>query len=100
MEVLLHLLLAAQVGDEVVDAAVHLVHHLRVLDLDRVDARLVQEQFVNRHLLGDDAIGVAVDVLTLILQLQILLLDVALEDGLVAHHPGHLLGNIVLCHSG
>ena len=56
----------------------------------------MQKQLVDGHALGDHAVGIALNGVALVLGLQVFLLDVALEYGLVAHHPRHLFGNVVL----
>ena len=99
-EVFLYLFLAAQVGDKEVDAVLDLGADGRSLHLNGVDASLVQEQFVNRHLLGNNAIRVTFNRHTLIECLLILFLDIALVDGLVADDPSHLLGHVVLGQEG
>ena len=99
-EVLLHLLLAAQVGNHVIDAVLDLGADCGLLHLNRIDASLVQEEFVKRHLLGDDTVGIAVDGHTLDERLLVLFLDLTLENGLIAYHPRNLLGHIILRHRG
>ena len=96
-EVFLHLFLGAQVGNKEVDAALHFGADAGGLNLDTIESRLVQEQLVQGHLLGDDTIGVTVDGHTLIERLLVLFLNVTFEYGLVTDDPRNLLGYIILC---
>ena len=96
-EVFLHLLLGTQVGNKEVDAAFHLGADGGGLNLDTIESRLIKEQLVNSHLLGDNAIRVTLDGHTLIERLLVLFLNVTFENGLVTDDPRNLLGYIILC---
>ena len=99
-EVFLHLLLGAEIGDEVVDTLLHSLRHHRLLHLHGVDVGLMQEKLLDGELLGDDAIGIARDRGFLVEHLLVSLLDFALVYRLVAHHPGHLLNDVVVGSEG
>ena len=71
-----------------------------MLHLNGVDAGLIQEEFVNRHLFRDDAIRIAVDGNALHQRLLVLFLDIALENGFITDYPRNFLCYIVLCHHG
>ncbi len=99
-EIFLDLLLAAEVGDQIVQALFHrLVHHgLRYLH--SIDVGLVEKQLVDGKALGDDTHRVTVNRHLVVQGLLVGLLDLAFIDRLVADHPGHLFDDVVVLDRG
>lgn len=95
-EILLDLLLRADIHYQGIDVIVNFGLNHRLGDLDRVNVGLMEEKFLDSYHFGNDAIGVAIDRLALIEHLLILILDFRLVDRLVADNPGYLFRDIVI----
>ena len=100
LEVFLKFLLRANLCDEHIHLCIDLCLNLFVAHLNGVDDSLVDEELLDGHLFGDDAIGVAIDLLTLVEHTLALILHFAAKNGFVAHHPDDLVDDVFgfLCH--
>ena len=90
-EIFLHLLLGTDLVDVIVHTHIYLMAYGTLVRLNGIQFRLVKEEFLNSHLLRDDAIGIALDLLTFVLCAQTLVLHFAAENSLVAYYPNHLI---------
>ena len=91
LAILLELLHGAYLLHHVLDVALYLTGHLGIGHLDTVELGLVEEQLLNGYLLGDGAVGVAAPAHTFHGRTDAFHFDLALQDGLVAHYPDHLV---------
>ena len=100
VEVFLHLLARADGGNILVGLKIHLADDLALGHLDTVQFGLVEEEFLHGNLFGYHAIGIRLEATALPDGLEARLLDLGLEDGLVAHHPYYFVHHIVLRKGG
>ena len=75
----------------VADLLFDLLRHVVLSDLDTVDIRLMEEEFVDGNLFGDGAVGVPTPLHAFQGSLHAQGLDIGLEDGLITHHPDDLV---------
>ena len=75
----------------VADLLFDLLRHVVLSDLDTVDIRLMEEEFVDGNLFGDGAVGVPTPLHAFQGSLHAQGLDIGLEDGLITHHPNDLV---------
>ena len=91
IEVLLKLLLRAQLRDHILYPHVHHAGDLRVVGLDAIDLRLVEEELLYSYLLRDDAVRVSLECESLTPCKELLILNIREEDRFVTDHPYDLI---------
>ena len=96
VEILLHLLARSDGGNILVGLLIYLADNLAFRDLDTVQFGLVEKKFLYGNLFGYHAIRVGIKAPSLPDGLETSLLDLGLQDGLVAHHPDYFVHHIVL----
>ena len=91
IEVLLKLFLRAQLRDHILYPHVDHASDLRVVSLDTIDLRLVEEELLYRYLLRDDAVRISLESESLTPCKELLILNIREEDRFVTNHPYDLI---------
>ena len=91
IEVLLKLFLRAQLRDHILYPHVDHASDLRVVSLDTIDLRLVEEELLYSYLLRDDAVRVSLEGESLTPCKELLILNIREEDRFVTDHPYDLI---------
>ena len=100
VEIFLHLLARADVGNELVGLEIHLANDIILRNFNTVQLRLVEEKLLDGNLLGNHAIGVSIEAASLIECIQACLLYFGFQDGFISHDPDHFVHHVVLCREG
>ena len=96
IEILFELFASAHLIDGHVDPLIDGAQDLAFAHVDTIDLGLVEVELLDGDLFGDDAVGIAVEALALVLHIEALRLHVGAEDGLVTDHPDDLVHHVIL----
>jgi len=95
-KVFFHFFLRPDISDQIINTSLYLLKNSSIRNCNRIQFRLMQKKFLHGKLFGYYTIRIAIDTLSVVLHLSILLFNLRLINSFISYYPYNLIDNIVI----